>query len=504
MALNSHGLNLMGDYPMKLSHLLTGAALVALTAGAAFGQVPAAQQPKVTVGDFDADTDEDFAATQAFASEVALTTTKPNGELEIRFASNTAGTGGAGVFDGLGASDKATITITLTGGLTFDAQVQDNDFVPGAMTACDFNVQSGGAAGSQSVTFVSNVNTALCDDDADDINFDFEIEVQGAGNFSMAVAGPNSTLFTETYDGSPATVASPALVTSTTGVTVTVAADGTPTEADSTAGAAGVRYDVLDGGGDDAILGTITFGQTNAIVDFGATGPGNSTDFDLGTHATGASFSVTLPSKSGFTGIRFAGGANADITFPASSNTATATIAASALVLGDLNDTDVITVSLLGGAADDGATIAFQKPTLSASFTGATNINLAGKAVSGASLQTIELEDAAAGEVFKWVGDGGAGTASIFRCNITGDTSPRMFATITNPTSGSGGTFDLGTLSAPGGELIVDNVAIGSAVGPYVRADVQLSAAAPATAVACDRMLLSGSGTLSDFGDDNN
>ena len=35
MALNSHGLNLMGDYPMKLSHLLTGAALAALTAGAA-------------------------------------------------------------------------------------------------------------------------------------------------------------------------------------------------------------------------------------------------------------------------------------------------------------------------------------------------------------------------------------------------------------------------------------------------------------------------------------
>ncbi|WP_375284163.1 hypothetical protein [Marinicauda pacifica] len=501
MALNSHGLNLMGDYPMKLSHLLTGAALVALTAGAAQAQVPNAF---VQVGNFDgAAADEDFGATQKFASEVALATTKPNGELEFRVDARTAGTGGTGLFDGLGASDKATITIALSGGLYFDAQIVDADFVNTSASGCDFNLQSGGAAGSQSATFVSASNTALCDVNVNDMVFDFEIEVQGAGNFTTTISGPNGQLYSEVYDGSPTTVAAPALVTVGTGVTVAVAADTTATEADNATSAAGIRFDTLDGGGDN-VLGTISFADTGAIVDFGAAGPANNTDFDLGTHATGASFSVTLPSKAGFTGVRFAGGANADITFPTSSNTATATIAASALVLGDLNDTDTITVSLLGDAVD-GVAIAFQNPTMSASFTGATNVDLSGKAVSNAALQTITLEDTATtADTFKWVGDGGAGTASIFRCDITGSTSPRVSAIVTNATATGGGTFDLGTLSAPGGELIVDNVAIGSAAGPYVRADVQLAVTAPATGISCDRMLLSGSGTLSDFGDDNN
>ncbi|WP_270374417.1 hypothetical protein [Marinicauda sp. Alg238-R41] len=520
MALNSHGLNLMGDYPMKLSHLLTGAALVALTAGAAHAQ-------KVTVADADGTAAlEDFQAANVFASEIDLSVTKPAGELEFLFDASTAGAGGTGLFNALGAADKATITITLTGDLVFDAQVADTDFHNVSGSTCDFNVQSGGAAGSKSVVFVSNGNTATCDVNNNDIGFSPDIEVRGAGNFTLTVAGPSGQLFTETYDGLPADLDSRAdLVRLLPGVTVAINQDGVVTQA-LAANTSGVAFDNMSA---DLALGTIAFTETGRLVDFGVLGTAaDSETFALDTAAgattfdilTAASFTVTLPSTSGFTGINFAGsgsGANSTVNFASGSNTVTATLAATNLTEADLDNGDTITITLVDRADNDGTPVSFQKPTVSASFTGGTNVNLSGLAKSG-ELQTITLEGVSqsdpTGAPFRWVGDGG-GTDSIFRCYVD-DASVRVFASLTNATNNIDGTYDLGTIAAPNGELIVTSDMISAVSGAFSRADVTFSVAAPGNFVvattgannagnnSCDRMLLSGAGTLSDFSADYN
>lgn len=508
MALNSHGLNLMGDYPMKLSHLLTGAAVAALTAGAAVAQVPAAQQPRVTVGAIiTGDGAEDFAATQAFASEVNLAalTTKVDGNFEAQ-VDLTPRAPGAGVLDTLGAADKFTVTFTLTGGLTFDAQVTDGDHLgdngaaPAPATACDMVVQSGGAVGDTTVTFVSNVAASgNCDDDAEDLLFDFDIQVTDAGNFTVSVdqvGGGN--LYSETYDAAPTTVASTALVTRASGFAVTVTPDGADTFADADTaggGTAGVRFDSLEGGG---LIGQVSFANpTGALIDFG-------TAFDA-TAATlsNAVVTLTMPSATSFTSATFGPGGAKNF---GAGNSVSVSLAGGDLAVTDVDAGSAITITL----TDDGnvgTPIAFQTPTVSVDLTGGTNVTLADK--SG-PMETIELENTsvgapAGGGAFQWVGDGG-NVDSIFRCQVggVGAASPRVFAILTNATNNNEGTFDLGNIGTSGGELIVTSDMIAAVSGPFSRADVNIAVADPTTIAACDRLMASPAGTLSDFSADYN
>lgn len=515
MALNSHGLNLMGDYPMKLSHLLTGAALVALTAGAAVAQVPSAQQPGLTVES--ALNATDFGPAQTFAAETDLTAARPDGRILFQFDATELGAGGTPLFDSLSAAETVSITLTLTGGLYFDAQVQDTDFASPGMSACTMVVAAGGAIGSQSVTFETDGGNSNCDDNDDEIQFDVDLEVRGAGNASVEVRdGNNAVIYTETYRSAPTQVSGVDLVRVASGVLVSVSADTNETVASSAASMAGIRFDdlIIAAGppAQDAVLGTIAFSNAGGVLS-GVNPLALNEQFDLETHATGASFTVTLPSSSSFTGISFLGSdsnAASAVSFTtANPNSATATIAGTNLTLADLGNGDNVQFTLVQDAGNLGTPISFQTPTVSASFTGVTNVNLASEAVNGAALQTITLENtsvaAPAGGAFQWVGDGG-NVDSVFRCRVTGAgaSSPRVFAILTNATNGNNGTFDLGNIGTSGGELIVTSDTIAAVSGPFSRADVNIGVALPTTAAGCDRLMASPGGTLSDFSADYN
>ncbi|GGE45984.1 hypothetical protein GCM10011367_20970 [Marinicauda pacifica] len=498
---------------MKLSHLLTGAALVALTAGAAVAQVPSAQQPGLTVES--ALNATDFGPAQIFASETDLSAARPDGRILFQFDATELGAGGTPLFDSLSAAEKVSIKLTLTGGLHFDTQVQDTDFASPGGAACTMVVSAGGAIGSQSVTFETTGGNSNCDDNANEIQFDVDLEARGAGNASVEVRdGNNAVIYTETYRSAPTQAGGVDLVRVASGVLVSVSADTVVTEAEGTAGGAGIRFDALDIDAvgppvKDAVLGSIAFSNAGGVLS-GVNPAALNETFDLGTHASNASFTVTLPSASSFTGIQFEGsdsGATPTVNFTSSNpNSATATISGTALTLADIANGDNVEFALVEDGGDLGTPISFQTPTVSATFTGVTNVNLAGEAVNGAALQTIALEGVSQadsdGNAFRWVGDGG-GTDSIFRCYING-TSARVFASLTNAVNGANGTYDLGVIGAPAGELIVTSDMISAVSGAFSRADVTLSVADPRAfgGNGCDRMLLSGAGTLSDFGAD--
>lgn len=515
MALNSHGLNLMGDYPMKLSHLLTGAAVAALTAGAAVAQVPAAQQPRTTVGSLVTGGGAEFAATNEFASEINLAalTTKVDGNLEMNIDANRGS-----LFSGLGASDKFTVTINLTGGLTFDAQVTDadhlgdvadpnNDTTPAA-SQCGLTLQSGGAVGSQQVVFVSTGNPGLCDDDADEnLLFDFDVQVTDAGNISVSIDSNGSNLLNETYDGAPTTVAAPALVSRAQGVTVAFAADTTPTAAESTASAAGLAFDWFDA--NDRVLGTITTTNNNKLIDFG-----NTLDLDADGALAAATLTVSFPSASSLAGITCNGTTSGsdDQDFATGASSVSCTSASGDITVTDFTGGDTIVVSVRD-TGEVGDAISFQQPTISLALTGATNYDLSGSSFSNRATDKIVLENTsvgapAGGGAFQWVGDGG-NVDSVFRCRVTGGAAaaaPRVYAILTNATNGNNGTFDLGNIATSAGELIVTSDTIAAASGPFSRADVNIGVANPASIAAggCDRLMASPGGTLSDFSADYN
>lgn len=486
--------NQLGDTQMKLTKLLTGAAIAALLTGAANAQVV------ITEGNFDGVVDvattEIDAAEEIFASQVNYASLRPafNGEFQVN-VTDIANPGTVGGFDTLGAADQFDVTITLTGGLYFDAAINNSNFVGDEIgSTCTLLVASGGAAGSQSVTYrlEAGDNPAQCDDNATDLEFDLPIEVRGAGNiqFASTAVGSGAALWSATYDGDAVEVGTQELVQLATGYTATFAADGTATTAASAVSTAGVAYDNLLGGG-DTILGTLTFGNTGAQYTPGV-------DFTLATHAASGTLAVTLASdRTSLTAITCDGAGSGADNQAFGTGTATATCSTSggspALALADFADAAVITISAVFDADNSGTAISAQD--VSAVFTPVgANANVTLTATSGA-LQRIARQGVTT-PAFDWVGDASAVTRNIFRCTGVA-ASAQPFVNVSNSSAGINGTFPL-TTTATNGEMIISNANIGAAAGAFGRGDVTFTFAGD-TAVTCERLLVGNNGTLSEL-----
>ena len=466
--------NQLGDTQMKLTKLLTGAAIAAIISGAASAQQIAIPGTLGAGGD--------FAASNDFMNELDLAAAGIAGDLALDLDLSTAGTGGTGLFNGLGAADVAQVEITLTN-MEFSTGLNNSNFASGG--TCALTIVDGGAAGQSSVTFETTGNPNTCDTAADDIQFLLPVEITGSdANISVNVTDDRPTpadLYSETYDSNQTLVGVQTLVVQAgPGIAVGFTPDGTPTEA-LIASASGVPFDNLTADDD---LGDVTLTATGRLIDLGtAASLANAlasvtmaVNFEDTTSFTGTGNGVTI----GGTAVSFSG------------TTATRSAFAAAATTPVLANGDADNSGTAISAQDVGVTVTLNAPTGGSAVDG-----LSYSPVSG-QLERIEREGTAdTNSPFAWVGAAGSPTRNIFRCTGVA-TGAQAFVTVADSNNGTNGTYALPNTPS-NGEMIITNDQIGAVAGSFGRADISFDFAGDASAPSCQRLLVGANGTLSEL-----
>lgn len=499
---------------MKLTKLFTGAAVAALlTAGAANAQ------STLQAADYDANAGDDFGAAFIIASERNLTATAANaitGNFEIRVDGTGAGTL-ENTFNGLAVTDSVDVTLTLSGDMVFGSNLSNSAFignddsgVPG--NACEFQIFSGGAQGSKSVTFrltagangadATANNAQQCD--SDEIIFDLPVSITGAGNISAAfsLAATGVSLGNLTFDAVPGAGAGQAGVqeivrvasgygsnfASNTGTEAIALTTTNPytTFRNSPATIATITVnDAGDAGGTNGVL----FNATNAAL--------TATDVTQAAQVSGGTLTVTFPQPAGIASVTL--GLTAPVTANLVSGVATFTLTQSQVA--ELATAKNIDVNAATGA--NAAQIANQTPSASLALTTpAAALTSIGTATENTDRL---LREGSNSTVFEWVGDANASTSNIFRLSGVPTTSvPAIRATLSGASAGSSfnGEYLLNPTNAvsAGGELILTNADIAAEAGSFGRANVSFSV--EANGVSIRRFLLGTNGTLSTFDGD--
>lgn len=472
--------NQLGDTQMKLTKLLTGAAVAALLTGAANAQL--------VVADSDGDNAVEFASQvdlAAAAYQDVLTVT-------LSAADYTA-------ISNLAPTDDVNFSLTLDGGLSFSTFLSNaNSTQLGAANAsCVFVIASGGANGGQAVSFTGDAsfNPQTCTQGVgvENIQISLPIDIEGVGNvaYELTLDSTGAVLASGEYDADPAPTATQDFYTARNSLDVTFTAGTAVPELDDS-------YELFDGSVTTDIVGTLQIndidgGATQYSV---ATGAANTADFDTGAAAQfdGAQLVVTVPSPAGIASVTLAGigtetlDANGQATF-ALTNANLDTLAGAVNV--------VLTADTTTPAA-----IANQDITADLTFEEATGSDLNVDDVLGATVGDIVREGSNIGG-FEWVGDTSTSTSNVFRAVGLGATLPTIRVTLANSTAGVDGEYlvtPAGTLN--NGELIMTEADIEAAVGSaFGRADVSFSF--EAAGITVRRFLVGTNGTLTDMGDDN-
>ena len=468
---------------MKLTNLLTGAAVAALLTGAANAQIVS--------GDNDTNANNDLGASLIFATELDLAAAAPTGHVELDLgAAETA------AFGALAATDSVTIKFDLSGGLSWNGNLSDANHT-GADTACEFNISAAGGTGTQTVSYAldgTTENAPTCSAAAGDLEFRFPIEITGTGNisFTMTLTATGTVLSSGTLDvsGDPGTQG---YVRTAQGFSFAFADDAT-NEAVSLANS----YETFVGTG---ILGSLTGTDTASVIVAAANAGNTAADSSSNTQVDGGELVVTFPQPAGIASVTL------DLATPATVALDANGSATFQLDATEMDEFDGASINIIANEATgaDAAAIANQQPT--ATFTvsapSASDLTIAGDtAVNNTDLDAL-LRQGSNTTTFEWVGDTATSTANVFRAVGLGATLPTIRVTLSNSTADVDGEYEVTPAgSLTNGELILTEADIENAVGSaFGRADVTFSF--EAAGVTVRRFLVGNNGTLTDMGDDN-
>ncbi len=485
---------------MKLTKLLTGAAVAALLTGAANAQL-------ITVGNYDGTAagaaQNEYGPSTVFASQLDLADAISTANLEFQLDLSSATGAAATALAGLAATDDFSVVITFTGA-EFDSGINNTSFV-GAGGTCVLALTAGGSAGSSTATFTTTAGTdpGDCIDAATDVEFAFPINLTAQeANFSILVedADDGTDIYTETYDAVSATLADEGFARTANGVTIAVA----PANMTVAVGTNGVPFD-------NAVItsvGTLTPTNVAGVVgDFDTGTTGVPLDFDLSDYASTGSLAVTVPAPTSFidgtapvtAGVRLTT-VGTPSTVSAGGGSASFTVGATgAIVPGDLDDGDVITINMDPDADDSGTSIAAQQISYELTLNANAATGFSGLSSSGNLGQVLQAGSTTLAP-FTWVGDSTAVTRNVFRC-IDVDAGASVFATTSDAADGSDGVYTLSPANSvsAGGELIITNADLAPA-GNFDRANVAFTFTPDAgTAATCQRLLVGNNGTLSEL-----
>ena len=470
--------NQLGDTQMKLTKLLTGAAIAALLSGAASAQVVTELR-----------LDESVTGTAMFGGAVVATEydidAAANQTVEFtivpRNATNTTDLdGGFAAY----AGTSVDVTVTVSGGIFPTALVAAN--APTTGGACSPTLVSGGLAGESSAVF-RIADLATCDDDGTTAGFGDTDADEAALGFSLPVDWQSSTgnvSYTMATTGTGASVSSasyargvaidPTLIAGAQALrTLLVGAPGfavdvTATDREAQLSTSGVSYNALDSNA----IGTLAFNNdAQALVGIG----GAASSWNSATQVDEAQVVVTLADPSGFASVTLDGTGTNDTTVNLVNGVATFDLTDNAST--GLDTTELaagVTVRLNADA--DSATLINETTfsiAVSAEGAAASNLTIGGDSDSGDL--TREGESSA---TFEWVGDANASTTNVFR--FTGlDTAnpPAISFTVSNAASDDAlnQEYALGAYTpTDGGELIVTGAQLAGIIGAdFGRADIR-------------------------------
>lgn len=459
MALNSHGyVNMMGDTQMKLSQLLTGAAVAALTAGASFAQVTTDIDTTINASTFNP------GASIELVPELDFEAADLTAELNIAILPNDTNE-----FD-VYAATAAQLTITLDG-FEFSSNIAGGSFVTNwdanaaGADDCAFTVVSGGAAGDSSVTF-ETADLSLCDEaaggDADDIGFVLPVTLTGLPatySFELRQKANNALIGEGEFDVDGDANTPSELVVEAGGFEVDFNGNTL------TAELADPSYNTLDA--NDAVS-----------IDFNADGDidldGNPADWEDANQVEGLEVTVTLSNPTGIESVTLEDNNGNTLTEDLVNGAAVFTVDGSEIDLTNLTSGLVVSVN---EDNDDETLIGNGTISVTVATDEATGANLDIADASAAEADEGEIvREGTTTAVFEWVGDATKTTANIWRITGLGDELPVIRATLSNSTNDMDDEYTI-TPSQPlsNGELILTSGDIGAVVGEFGRADVELS-----------------------------
>lgn len=483
---------------MKFAKLLTGVAVATMMAGAASAQI---------VQDSTADASTDIGAAFTIASERNLTVNAPaalTGDLEFDIQGAAAGSFEA-AYNPLADTDNVDVTITLTGAMTFGANLSNANFV-GDVATCVFTIKSGGAAGSQTVTYTLLAGTPVnndakdCDGGNSSLEWSIPLSITGAGNFSVStsLATTGTQLATATFDALPA-AGTQGFVRVASGYGSDFAANTGTVAIDLTA----VNpYTTFDPAAGNTTMGTVTVndaldaGATNGVLFFASNAGQVATSISAAANQqNGGSLAVTFPSPAGIASATL--GLAAPVTANLVGGVATFTLTQAQM--GELVGAIPISVNAATGAA--AAQIANQTPSATLSVTPTAGNNLT---IGGATENLDRLvREGSNSTTFEWVGDASTSTTNVWRLTGIGSTLPTIRATFSNATNGAsfnGEKVVTPSATLSNGELVLTTADLAAANGAFGRADVAFSI--EASGVTIRRFLLGANGTLTTFDGD--
>lgn len=467
---------------MKLTNLLTGAAVAALLTGAANAQIAS--------GDQDGSANNDLGASLVFASELDLAEAAPTGHVEL-----TLGAAENADLAALAATDSVTIKFDLSGGLSWDGNLSDANHI-GTTATCEFNISAAGGTGTQTVSYAldgTTENATTCTTANDDLAFRFPIEITGAGNisFTMSLTATGTTLASGTLDVDGGTAGTQGYVRTAQAFTYAFADDAT-NESITLASS----YELFGGGG---VLGTLSGADTAGVIVAAANAGNTAADSSADAQVDGGELVVTFPQPAGIASVTL--GLAAPETVALTGGSATFELSAAEM---DQFDGASISITANEATGADAAPIANQQPTavFTVSAPSASDLTIAGdSAVNNTDLDAL-LRQGSNTTTFEWVGDTEASTGNVFRAVGLGATLPTIRVTLANSTADVDGEYVVtpaGTLT--NGELLLTEADIEAAVGSaFGRADVTFSFEAAGITV---RRFLVTNGVISDMGDDN-
>ncbi len=470
---------------MKLTNLLTGAAVAALLTGAANAQIAS--------GNIDGNATNDLGASLVFASELDLTEAAPTGNVEL-----TLGAAEFADLAALAATDSVTIKFDLSGGLSWDGNLSDANHI-GQTATCEFNISAAGGTGTQTVSYAldgttEDATTCSAATAQDDLGFTFPIEITGAGNisFTMSLTATGTVLSSGTLDVDAGTAGTQGYVRTAKAFTYTFADDAT-NESITLASS----YELFGGGG---VLGTLSGADTAGVIVAAANAGNTAADSSADAQVDGGELVVTFPQPAGIASVTL--GLAAPETVALVGGSATFELSAAEM---DQFDGASISITANEATGADAAPIANQQPTavFTVSAPSASDLTVAGdSAVNNTDLDAL-LRQGSNTTTFEWVGDSAASTKNVFRAVGLGATLPTIRVTLSNSTADVDGEYVVtpaGTLT--NGELILTEADIEAAVGSaFGRADVTFSF--EAAGITVRRFLVGSNGTLADMGDDN-
>ena len=470
---------------MKLTNLLTGAAVAALLTGAANAQIAS--------GNIDGNATNDLGASLVFASELDLAEAAPTGNVEL-----TLGAAEFADLAALAATDSVTIKFDLSGGLSWDGNLSDANHI-GQTATCEFNISAAGGTGTQTVSYAldgttEDATTCSAATAQDDLGFTFPIEITGAGNisFTMSLTATGTVLSSGTLDVDAGTAGTQGYVRTAKAFTYAFA-DNATNESVTLASS----YELFGGGG---LLGTLTGTDTAGVIVAAANAGNTAADSSADAQVDGGELVVTFPQPAGIASVTLGLAAPETVALVGGS----ATFELSAAEMDQLDGASLnITANEATGA--DAAPIANQQPTavFTVSSPTASDLTIAGdSAVNNTDLDAL-LREGSNTTTFEWVGDTATSTGNVFRAVGLGATLPTIRVTLNNSTADIDGEYVVtpaGTLT--NGELLMTEADIEAAVGSaFGRADVTFSF--EAAGITVRRFLVGSNGTLADMGDDN-